>query len=63
MLECRIRLDGTLQSFSGASPEKLMSGSDLRESHHNETVGVMKQLMEESRVDLQTKSFSRETCA
>ena len=54
MLECCIRLDGTLQSVTGALPEKGMSGSYLRESHHNETVGILKQLMEESRVDLQT---------
>ena len=31
-----------------------MSDSDLRESHHNETVGILKQLIEKSRVDLQT---------
>ena len=49
MLECCIKLDGTLQSV-----EKGMSGSGLRESHHNETVGILKQLTEESRVDLQT---------
>ena len=54
MLECCIRLDGTLQSVTSALPEKGMSGSDLRESHQNETVGILKQLMEESRVDLQT---------
>ena len=50
MLECCIRLDGTLQSVT----EKGMSGSDLRETHHKETVGILKQLIEESRVDLQT---------
>ena len=54
MSECCIRLGGTLQSVTGALPEKGMSGSDLRESHQNETVGILKQLMEESRVDLQT---------
>ena len=54
MLECCIRLDGTFQSVTGTLPEKGMSGSDLRESHQNETVGILKQLMEESRVDLQT---------
>ena len=50
MLECCIRLDGTLQSVT----EKGMSGSDHRETHHKETVGILKQLIEESRVDLQT---------
>ena len=35
-------------------PEKGMSGSDLPRSHHSETVGILKQLMDESRVDLQT---------
>ena len=54
MLECCIRLDGTLQSVTDALLEKGMSGSDLRESHHNETVGILKQLIEELRVDLQT---------
>ena len=34
MLECCIRLGGTLQSVTGVFPEKMMSGSDLRESHH-----------------------------
>ena len=54
MLECCIRLGGTLQSVTDAFPEKGMSGSNLQESHHNETVGILKQLMEESRVDMQT---------
>ena len=54
MLECCIRLSGTLQSVTGMFPEKGMSGSDLRRSHHSETVGILKQLMDESRVDLQT---------
>ena len=49
-----IRLSGTLQSVTGVFPEKGMSGSDLRESHHSETVGILKQLMDDSRVDLQT---------
>ena len=35
-------------------PDKGMSGSDLRRSHHSETVGILKQLTDESRVDLQT---------
>ena len=54
MLECCIRLSGTLQSVTGVFPDKGMSGSDLRESHHSENVGILKQLMDESRVDLQT---------
>ena len=54
MLECCIRLSGTWQSVTGMFPEKGMSGSDLRRSHHSETVDILKQLMEESRVDLQT---------
>ena len=53
VLECCIRLDGTLLSVICALFEKGMSGSDLRESHHNEIVGILKQLMEEPRVDLQ----------
>ena len=31
-----------------------MSNSDLRESQHNETVDILKQLIEKSRVELQT---------
>ena len=31
-----------------------MSDSDHRGSHHSENVGILKQLMDESRVDLQT---------
>ena len=54
MLECCIGLSGTLQNVTGALPEKGMSDSDLRESHYNETVGILKQLIEKSRVDLQT---------
>ena len=54
MLECCIGLSGTLQSVTDALPEKGTSDSDLRESHHNETVGILKQLIEESRVALQT---------
>ena len=54
MLECCIRLGGTLQSVTCVFTEKGMSGSDLRESHHSETVGILKQLMDVSRVDLQT---------
>ena len=51
MLECCIRLGGKLQSVIGELPEKGMSDSDLRGSHHSETVGILKQLMNESRVD------------
>ena len=47
MLECCIRLGGTLQNVTGVFTEKGMSGSDLRESHHSETVGILKQLMDE----------------
>ena len=54
MLESCIRLSGTLQSVTGMFLDKGMSGSDLQRSHHSETVGILKQLMDESRVDLQT---------
>ena len=54
MLECCTRLSGTLQSVTGMFLEKGMSGSDLRRSHHSETVGILKQLMDETRVDLET---------
>ena len=54
VLERCTGLSGTLQNVTGALLEKGMSDSDLRESQHNETVGIMKQLIEESRVDLQT---------
>ena len=54
MLECCTTLSGTLQSVSGMFLEKGMSGSDLRRSHHSETVSILKQLVDESRVDLQT---------
>ena len=54
MMECCIGLSGTLQNVTGALLEKGMSDSDLRESHHNETVGILKQLIEKSRVELQT---------
>ena len=53
MLECCIRGE-TLQSDTGVFPDTGMSGSDLRESHHSETVDTLKQLMDESRVDFQT---------
>ena len=45
---------GTLQGVAGVFPEKGISDSDLRGSHHSETVGILKQLMDESRVDLRT---------
>ena len=54
MLECCIGLSGTLQNVTGALPEKGMSDSDLRELQHNETVDILKQLIEKSRVELQT---------
>ena len=54
MLECCIGLSGTLQNVIGALPEKGMSDSDLRDSHYSETVGTLKQLIEKSRVELQT---------
>ena len=54
MLECCTGLSGTLQNVTGALPEKGMSNSDLRESQHNETVDILKQLIEKSRVELQT---------
>ena len=54
MMECCIGLSGTLQNVTGALPENGMSDSDLRESHQNETVGILKQLIEKSRVELQT---------
>ena len=53
MLDYCIRLGGTLQSVTGVFPEKGLSGSDFRQSHHSETVGILKQLMDESRVDVQ----------
>ena len=54
VLECCTRLSGTLQNVTGALPEKGMSNSDLRESQYNETVDILKQLIEKSRVELQT---------
>ena len=54
MLECCTRLIGTLQGIAGVSPEKGLSDGDHRGSHHSENVGILKQLMDESRVDLQT---------
>ena len=54
MLECCTGLSGTLQNVTGALPEKGMSDSDLQESQHNETVDILKQLIEKSRVELQT---------
>ena len=54
MLECCTGLSGTLQNVTGALPEKGMSDSDFRESQHNETVDILKQLIEKSRVELQT---------
>ena len=54
MLECCIGLSGTLQNVTGALTEKGMSDSDLRELQHNETVDILKQLIEKSRVELQT---------
>ena len=38
MLECCTRLIGTLQGIAGVSPEKGMSDSDHRGSHHSENV-------------------------
>ena len=54
VLECYTGLSGTLQNVTGALPEKGMSNSDLRESQHNETVDILKQLIKKSRVELQT---------
>ena len=54
MLECCIGLSGTLQNVTGALLEKGMSVSNLRELQHNETVDILKQLIEKSRVELQT---------
>ena len=59
MSQCVLCLSGlrrTLECWgvAGVFPEKGMSDSDLRGSHHSETVGILKQLMDESRVDLQT---------
>ena len=54
MLERCTGLSGALQNVTGALPEKGMSDSDLQESQRNETVDVMKQLIEKSRVELQT---------
>ena len=54
MLECCTGLSGIFQNVTGALPEKGMSDSDLRESQHNETVDILKQLIEKSRVELQT---------
>ena len=54
MLERCTGLSGASQNVTGALPEKGMSNSDLQESHRNETVDMMKQLIEKSRVELQT---------
>ena len=54
MLERCTGLSGAVQNVTGALPEKGMSDSDLQESQRNETVDVMKQLIEKSRVELQT---------
>ena len=54
MLKCCIGMSGTLQNVTGALPEKGMSDSDIRELQHNETVDILKQLIEKSRVELQT---------
>ena len=54
MLERCTGLSGALQNVTGALPEKGMSDSDLQESQRNETVDMMKQLIEKSRVELQT---------
>ena len=54
MLERCTGLSGALQNVTGALPEKGMSDSDLQESQRNETVDMMKQLIEKSRVDLET---------
>ena len=43
-----------MQNVTGAFLEKRMSDSDIRKSHYNETVGTLKQLIEKSRVELQT---------
>ena len=50
MLERCTGPSGVLQNVT----EKGMSNSDLQESQHNETVDMMKQLIEKSRVELQT---------
>ena len=49
MLECYTRLIGTLQGVDVVPPETGMSDSDHRGSHHSENVGILKQLMDESR--------------
>ena len=54
MLKCCISTSGTLQNVTGALPEKGIPDSDLRELQHNETVDILKQLIEKSRVELQT---------
>ena len=54
MLERCTGLSGALHNVTGALPEKGMSDSDLQESQRNETVDMMKQLIEKSRVELQT---------
>ena len=54
MLERCMGLIGALQNVTGALPGKGMSNSDLQESQRNETVDMMKQLIEKSRVELQT---------
>ena len=54
MLERCTGLSGALQNVTGALPEKGMSDSDLQESQRNETVDMMKQLIEKSRVELET---------
>ena len=54
MLERCTGPSGVLQNVTGALPEKGMSNSDLRESQRNETVDMMKQLIEKSRVEIQT---------
>ena len=54
MLERCTGMSGALQNVTGALPEKGMSNSDLQESQRNETVDILKQLIEKSRVELQT---------